>query len=84
MELTIGICKAARGLMGWSIKDLSEMSGLSIDTLRSFESGRTKRLNRENEERALKTFEAQGIQFLENGDVSTGTGVALRDSSQEY
>ncbi len=76
-ELTRALCKAARGLAEWSIKDLSENSGLSLDTLRSFESGRTKRLSRENEAGAVACFEQQGIQFLEEGDTADGSGVVL-------
>lgn len=77
IELTKGLCRAARGLTEWSIKELAENSGLSLDTLRSFESGRTKRLSRENEAKAIATFEVAGVQFIpENGG---GAGVRLRN-----
>ena len=72
-EMTKGLCKAARVLLEWSVKDLAEVSGLSLDTLRSFESGRTRRLSRENEAQAISTFEKAGIEFIpENGG---GAGV---------
>lgn len=73
MELTKGLNKAARGLLEWSIKAQAEASEISLDTLRSFESGRTKRLSRENETAAIKCFEGNGLVFLpENGG---GAGV---------
>ncbi len=74
-ELTQALCKAARGLLEWSIKDLSETSGVSLDTLRSFESGRTRRLSRANEAQIIVTFEGHGLAFIaENGG---GAGVRL-------
>ncbi len=76
VELTQGLCKAARGLKEWSVKDLSGASSVSLDTLRSFESGRTKRLSRENEARVVSCFEDNGLAFVpENGG---GAGVRLR------
>ncbi|HCQ59819.1 MAG TPA: transcriptional regulator [Sulfitobacter sp.] len=73
MELTQGLNKAARGLLEWSIKAQAEASGISLDTLRSFESGRTRRLSRENESAALRCFKDHGLTFLpENGG---GAGV---------
>ena len=76
IELSQGLCKAARGLLEWSIKDLSGHSGLSLDTLRSFESGRTKRLSAGNQAKAIRAFETAGIEFIpENGG---GAGVRTR------
>ena len=79
MELTKQLNKAARGLLEWSVKDQSGAAKIPLDTLRSFESGRTKRLNRDNEQLAIKTFEASGLLFIpENGG---GAGVRLRHAS---
>ncbi len=73
MELTQELCKAARGLKQWSLKELAVASGLSVDTLRSFESGRTKRLSVGNQSAAVSAFEAAGVEFIaENGG---GAGV---------
>jgi len=73
------ICKAARALLDWKAGDLADAAGISHDTLRSFESGRTKSLSRENEQSVRKALETQGVQFLENGQVAAGPGVALRE-----
>ena len=72
-------CKAARALLNWTAAKLAEMSGVSLDTLRSFESGRTKTLNRENERSILSALEAAGVLFIQSGDVAKGAGVVLID-----
>ena len=79
MLLTKEICKAARQLIGWTTKQLSEESGVSFDTLRSFESGRSKSLNAFNQEAVQKTLERAGVQFLEGGDIASGNGVAIKN-----
>ncbi len=72
------VCKAARMLIDWKAADLAAAAAVSHDTLRSFESGRTKALSRENEEAIRKALEAQGVQFLESVQVAAGPGVAMR------
>ena len=78
MLLTKQKSKAARGLIEWSAVKLSEMSGVPLDTIKSFESGRSKTLNAENQDKVQKAFEAAGVQFLEEGDTSLGDGVSLK------
>lgn len=70
-------CKAARTLIEWTAAQLADAAGVSQDTLRSFESGRTRMLSRENEAAIRKALEARGVQFLESGQVAIGPGVAL-------
>ena len=72
------ICKAARTLLDWTAAQLGEAAGVPVDTIRSFESGRTRTLSRDNEAALRKALEARGIQFLESGQVATGPGVAVR------
>jgi len=71
-------CKAARALLDWTASELSERSGLSADTLRSFESGRSRSLNRENEAILLRTFDAAGVRFIAAGETAEGPGVVLK------
>jgi transcriptional regulator with XRE-family HTH domain len=73
-------CKAARALLNWTAAQLSKASSVPIDTVRSFESGRSKTLSRENEGLVRKALEMGGIQFLEAGAVAVGPGVALSES----
>ena len=70
--------KAARDLLSWRSADLSERAGISSDTLRSFESGRTNNLSSPNEHAVREALENAGIQFLKSGEVAKGDGVALK------
>ena len=71
------ICKAARALLDWKAADLADAAGISHDTLRSFESGRTKALSRENEEAIRQALEANGVHLLEGGQEAAGPGVSM-------
>ena len=81
MKLTKEIVKAARGLAGFSAGQLAESAEVAIDTIKSFESGRNKSLSADNQEKVQKAFERVGIQFLEDGSVAAGPGVALRETN---
>lgn len=70
-------CKAARALLNWTAAQLADAAGVSLDTLRSFESGRSKTLNRENERSILSALGAAGVQFVQAGDTAKGAGVTL-------
>lgn len=75
--LTKGQCKAARALLDWTAADLSKAADVSSDTLRSFESGRTKSLSAGNQDAVMRALEAAGIEFIaENGG---GAGVRFRE-----
>ena len=73
--------KAARAYLNWTASELAEKSEVSIDTLRSFESGRSKSLSAGYQAQVVEAFEKAGIQFLEDGSVAAGPGVALRKES---
>lgn len=70
-ELTPQACRAARALLDWRLADLSEETGLSIETLTQFENGRAMR--KSNREKIIETFAAHGVEIT-NG---TGTGAKL-------
>jgi DNA-binding XRE family transcriptional regulator len=67
-------CRAARGLVGWSLDDLASASEVAKRTLVSFESGSA---CRSSTVQAIRTsLEAAGVEFIsENGG---GAGVRLR------
>lgn len=76
--------RAARAVIKWSAKKLAMESGVGWATIQRLESKNGPLAGYEQTHLKLqRTLEAQGIQFLENGDVSAGNGVALRGSSQE-
>lgn len=81
MRLTLKLCKAARALAGWTAAELAQFSEVPHDTIRAFESGRTKTFTTMNERAIIKAFENAGIEFIpENGG---GAGVRLRDRSDQ-
>lgn len=71
--------KAARTLVGLSQAELCELAGVPLITLRRIEGKPShKGLVAEETVAAIrKALEAQGVQFLESGQVATGPGVAL-------
>lgn len=79
MSITVGQCRAARGLIGWSQAQLSEASKVSPATIANFESG--KRVPIANNLAAIRTaLESAGVIFIDaNGN---GPGVRLRDRQE--
>ena len=60
-------CRAARAWLNWSQADLSERAGVSLSTLRDFESA--KRTPIKNNLNAIKSaFESEGVEFAFNDD----------------
>lgn len=70
-ELTSAACRAARALLKWKLADLSEATGLSIETLTQFENGREMR--KSNRDKITAAFAVNGVEIT-NG---TGTGAKL-------
>lgn len=79
MSITVGQCRAARGLIGWSQAQLSEASKVSTASIANFESG--KRTPIANNLAAIRqALEAAGVIFIDqNGN---GPGVRLRDRQE--
>jgi len=71
--------RAARALLKWSAKKLAEESGVGWATVQRLESKDGPLAGYEQTHASIQSaLEAHGIQFLENGDVSDGPGVAMR------
>ena len=74
-------CRAARGLLDWTQKDLSDRVSLSVVSVRAFEKGGHMR---ENNRKLLRlTLESAGVVFLDAGaavDGGPGVRLAKRDS----
>lgn len=76
--------KAARTLAGMSQAELCELAGVPLITLRRIE-GKPSHKGLVSEETVVairKALEAQGVQFLESGQVAAGPGVALSPSGE--
>ena len=80
MESIKAQIKAARTLAGMSQAELCELAGVPLITLRRVE-GKPSHKGLVSEETVVairRALEAQGVQFLESGQVSDGFGVALK------
>ena len=73
--------KAARDLIGMTQQELCEAAGVPLITLRRIEGkpDHTGRVAAETVSRIRKALEAQGVQFLEAGQVAIGPGVAVKE-----
>lgn len=70
--------RAARALLGWTANDLAERSGVSYPTVQRLDATRGPVSGRfETVEAIRKTFEANGVQFLEANETSKGAGVSI-------
>ena len=70
--------KMAKAALGLSNPDLAEATGLHRNTLNKVDKGEGKESTIQHLRLAL---EAQGVQFLESGQVSDGVGVALKPNT---
>jgi transcriptional regulator with XRE-family HTH domain len=68
--------KMARAALGLGVRELGEISGVSFTTISRYENGKSG-LHMATADALRKALEAQGIQFLESGQVAAGPGVAL-------
>lgn len=66
--------KMAKSALGLSNPELAEMAGLHRNTLNKVDKGEGKASTVQHLRLAL---EAQGVQFLDSGEVATGPGVAI-------
>ena len=66
--------KMAKSALGLSNPDLAEIAGLHRNTLNKVDKGEGKASTVQHLRLVL---EAQGVQFLESGEVATGPGVAI-------
>jgi transcriptional regulator with XRE-family HTH domain len=64
-NLTPQGCRAARGLVNWSVRELGAKCGISGESISAFENGRPMRES--NKAAVIAALEAEGIEIL-NGD----------------
>ncbi len=70
--------RGARGLLGWSQSQLAESAGLSLPTVKRFETGTGAKVSADAVAKMRTALEVAGVEFIpENGG---GAGVRLRKS----
>ncbi len=68
--------RAGRGLLGWSQTELATEAGLSLPTVKRFETGRGANVSDDAIGKLVTALESAGVEFIpENGG---GPGVRLR------
>lgn len=68
--------RMARAALGLGVRELAAQAGVSFTTINRFETGKSG-LQLSSAEAIRRALEAQGVQFLEGGQVAAGPGVAL-------
>lgn len=74
--------RMARAALRLGVRELAELAEISYVTLSRFETEKSG-LQHSTAEAIRKALEAQGIQFLEDGKVAAGPGVALRTDADK-
>ncbi len=73
--------RAARTLLGWTAAELGVKAGVSYATIQRIDAAQGAVGGRHATIEAVRSvLEEAGVQFLRNGDVSKGDGVALKDN----
>lgn len=71
-QLTPEACRAARGILKWSVRDLAEHAGIAFSTVHLLEKGETVR--EDSKAKMVAAFAAKHVEIT-NGD---GTGARLK------
>lgn len=76
MPITVAQIRGARGLLGWSQTELASAAGLSLPTVKRYETGKGARVSDQAVEKMHTALEAAGIIFVEEN--GSGAGVRLK------
>ena len=68
--------RMARAALGLGVRELAAQAGVAFTTINRFETGKSG-LQLSSAEAIRRALEAQGVQFLEGGQVAAGPGVAM-------
>ena len=75
-ELTGTQIRAARAVCGWSVREMSDLSGIGTSTIKRYEAENGVPASRKGHLSTLRTiFEAHGIQFIGAPDDDPGIRV---------
>lgn len=59
-------CRAARGMLDWSVDDLVSASGVSVMAIHSFENGKSRNPQSSTMNALIAAFTEHGVRFLDN------------------
>jgi len=75
--------RQARAALGLTQSEVAVLAGVSVPTIKRLENGNgTLAVRLETLSNLERAFEKAGIQFLTNGEVAAGPGVAVRSKSE--
>jgi transcriptional regulator with XRE-family HTH domain len=60
--LTPEVCRAARGLLGWTLENLAEAAGVGLMTISAFERGRP--AYGSTKAKLVEAFEREGVELI--------------------
>ena len=66
-KMSAAQARAARGLLGWNIRDSAEKAKISRETLGAFENGRRHQQTRNTIARIRRAYERAGVLFWTDG-----------------
>ncbi len=76
MPISVGQCRAARALLGWTIAELAEAAGVSTMTVNRFESGTA--INVASSTALESAILAAGVILIDAGDHASAGGEGAR------
>jgi predicted transcriptional regulator len=68
--ITIKQIRAARAYLGWSQKELADVTNLSVPTIKRLESSKLGKTHFENVQKVVKAFIDNGIIFTKEGGIN--------------
>lgn len=68
--------KMARAALGWGVRDLAKVAGVTANTISRYENGADALGGTLT--KIQKALEAEGIMFIDDGSISTEGGVGVR------
>ncbi|KAA9006649.1 helix-turn-helix transcriptional regulator [Histidinibacterium aquaticum] len=74
--------RMARAAVKLGVRELASEAGVAPATVTRLEGGKGG-INMRSQAALREALEARGIQFLENGQVASGPGVAVRQASSQ-
>ncbi len=78
--LTPEVCRAARGLLNWTLRDLAQAAGVGIVTISAFERGRP--AYESTKAKLAAAFEREGVELILE-EARTGAAAARPEAAGE-